>query len=106
MFGLQCLPRESEHLTSEELVFVKEWIAACTCGLPEQRLVENSAGVRSVGTGDEIRVATSGGLSEEWSNRTYQPAPFKRISRLLMSTLLRFRGTRLITWLRSICQWD
>ena len=66
-------PKESERLTSEELVFVKEWIAAQAPWPNEQRLKEIQQGQDPWGTGDEIRVATSGGLSEEWSNRTYQP---------------------------------
>ena len=52
---------------------MKEWIAAQAPWPNEQRLKEIQQGQDPWGTGDEIRVATSGGLSEEWSNRTYQP---------------------------------
>ena len=66
-------PKESERLTREELSFVRQWIAADAPWPNEKRLKELQQGQDPWGTGNEVRVATSGGLSEEWTNRTYQP---------------------------------
>ena len=66
-------PKESERLTREELGFVRQWIAADAPWPNEKRLKELQQGQDPWGTGNEVRVATSGGLSEEWTNRTYQP---------------------------------
>ncbi len=66
-------PKESERLTSVELGYFKDWIDAGAPWPGEQRLKQLQRGRNPWGTGNEIRVATSGGLSEEWTNRTYEP---------------------------------
>ncbi|MEL0097595.1 MAG: PSD1 and planctomycete cytochrome C domain-containing protein [Planctomycetaceae bacterium] len=66
-------PKESERLTSVELGYFKDWIDAGAPWPSEQRLKQLQRGRNPWGTGNEIRVATSGGLSEEWTNRTYEP---------------------------------
>ena len=66
-------PKESESLTSVELGYFKDWIDAGAPWPGEQRLKQLQRGRNPWGTGNEIRVATSGGLSEEWTNRTYEP---------------------------------
>ena len=66
-------PKESERLTSVELGYFKDWIDAGAPWPDEQRLKQLQRGRNPWGTGNEIRVATSGGLSEEWTNRTYEP---------------------------------
>ena len=66
-------PKESERLTREELRFVRQWIAADAPWPNQERLKELQKGQDPWGTGNEVRVATSGGLSEDWTNRTYQP---------------------------------
>lgn len=66
-------PKESESLTSVELGYFKDWIDAGAPWPGEQRLKQLQRGRNPWGTGNEIRVATSGGLSEEWTNKTYEP---------------------------------
>ena len=70
--GYEMPPKESERLTAEEVRLVEEWIAA---GAPWPEEVEVQAIRRRVaaqGRGG-IQVQTSGGTSEEWTSRLYDP---------------------------------
>jgi len=67
-------PKETDRLYEEQLGWIRDWIAA---GAPWP----DEASVKSIATTyakaweaeDGIIVKTAGGLSEEWSNRRYQP---------------------------------
>jgi mono/diheme cytochrome c family protein len=67
-------PKETDRLYEEQLGWIREWIAA---GAPWP----DEASVKTIATAyakaweaeDGIIVKTAGGLSEEWSNRRYQP---------------------------------
>ncbi len=66
-------PKESERLTAEEIAFLKKWIDAEAPWPEPNRLRQLQRGRNPWGSGKEIRIVISGGLSEEWSNRTYEP---------------------------------
>src|SRR5204863_7063880 len=66
-------PKESNALTGAELGWIKQWIAAGAPWPEEARLKELAAKAAELNAGDGVRVRTSGGLSEEWTNRPYQP---------------------------------
>eukprot|EP00913_Durusdinium_trenchii_P023433 g22011.t1 len=61
---LQMPPKERNRLTKPEIAALRRWVAA---GAPWGKTT------RSVST-TKIRVATSGGLSDAWTNRRYDPA--------------------------------
>ena len=66
-------PKESERLTAVELEFLKQRIVKEAPWPDAEQLKKLQAGRDPWGSGLEVRVATSGGLSEEWTNRTYEP---------------------------------
>lgn len=83
-------PKENDRLTAEQVELFRAWIKA---GAPwpdeqtQQRYREEEAQRRI--TNDGMMVTTSGGTSEEWSNRRYQPddlwafAPVKPLGEVL-----------------------
>ena len=72
--GLEMPPKENDRLTEEQTEWIHRWI---TAGAPwpdkaqqeKHRLWERSKDE----TADGILVTTSGGLSDEWTYRRYQP---------------------------------
>lgn len=66
-------PKESERLTAQQLGFFKQWINAGAPWPNDDRLAQLRQGRNPWGSGKEVRAVTSGGLSQEWTNRTYEP---------------------------------
>ena len=70
---LQMPPKDTDRLTQEEAWKIRDWINA---GAPwpdadtERKYVENDLAAARTAAG--VIVATSGGLSEEWTNRRYK----------------------------------
>ena len=67
-------PKESESLTSEEIGWLRVWIASGA----EWPSEKNQAAIRGKyeaewAQEDGVRVRTSGGLSDSWTNRNYDP---------------------------------
>ncbi len=70
---LQMPPKENDRLTEEQAWKIRDWIngGAPWPGAEKERayIQEDLAHAR---TSEGIRVATSGGLADEWTNRRYQ----------------------------------
>ena len=72
---LQMPPKENDRLTAADVDLLRRWIAAgakwdeATAVMPAKP-TEQEGWSRSAGG---IRIATSGGRSAEWDNRTYEP---------------------------------
>ena len=63
-------PKERNKLTPEEVDLLRRWVAdGMPWALPGEKLSAAAAGRQ-----DGIAVATSGGLSPDWTNRRYDPA--------------------------------
>ena len=73
---LQMPPKENDRLTKEQVAVIRRWIeAGAKWEEPLARSQEPGAGkgdAWSSGQGG-IRITTSGGLSTDWDNRTYEP---------------------------------
>jgi hypothetical protein len=68
---LQMPPKANDRLTADEVALIRRWIA-------DGAKWDESPAAAKTGDGwssgpDGIRVTTSGGLSPEWNNRTYEP---------------------------------
>lgn len=67
-------PKENDKLTAEQVEYIKQWIAGGAPWPNSERIAEIT---REAGdkwnTADGVAVATSGGLSPEWTNRRYKP---------------------------------
>ena len=61
-------PKENDALTAAELAAVKTWISAGAPWPDDERVKELAASVQKAG----VAVSTSGGLSEDWTNRRYR----------------------------------
>ncbi|MGL4552033.1 MAG: PSD1 and planctomycete cytochrome C domain-containing protein, partial [Gemmataceae bacterium] len=66
--GLVMPPKDSDRLTDDDVAAVRAWVAAGAPWPTAARLAELSRR-----PGDGVRVATSGGLSAAWTDRTYRP---------------------------------
>jgi len=73
--SLQMPPKENDRLSAEQVALIRRWIAA---GAKWEEI--NDAGQPANKTGESwttaaggIRIATSGGRSADWDNRTYEP---------------------------------
>ena len=72
--GLEMPPKENDRLTKEEIEYIRKWIVA---GAPwpsaeaQLRIKKKEWAVRQ--NEDGIIVDTSGGLSDDWTYRRYQP---------------------------------
>lgn len=72
--GLEMPPKENDRLTKEETGFVRRWIAAGAPWPDEQaqdRIRKREWSV--IENEDGVIVPTSGGLSDEWTYRRYNP---------------------------------
>ena len=72
--GLEMPPKENDRLTDEQCEVIRQWIADGLAWPDEEvqnqiRIAERSVVQNSEG----MLVATSGGLSQEWTYRRYQP---------------------------------
>ncbi len=69
--GLEMPPKENDRLTVEQITIVRAWIAA---GAPWPNDEEIKSLAKSAWDEESgIRVPTSGGLADEWTNRRYDP---------------------------------
>ena len=66
-------PKENDALTAEQVVYVRDWIAGGAPWPGAPRLAELLKQPDPWAATDGIAVATSGGLSEDWTNRKYKP---------------------------------
>ncbi len=66
-------PKEAEGLTQEQLDWLRDWIAS-GADWPDAQRVAKISGIYADdwSTQDGIMVATSGGLSADWTNRKYK----------------------------------
>jgi hypothetical protein len=62
-------PKDTDRLAAGEVEWVRQWIAG-GAPWPDPERLRRLAGT---GAGDGITVATSGGLSPEWTTRRYKP---------------------------------
>ena len=72
--GLEMPPKENDRLTEQQIADIRNWISAGAPWPDDKRLKEiirTTADKWSVADG--IQVETSGGLSEDWTNRKYKP---------------------------------
>jgi mono/diheme cytochrome c family protein len=76
---LQMPPKENDRLSPEQVAVIRRWIAAgakweepAAIASDGTRSVPATAAWSSVPGG--VRIATSGGVSADWDNRTYDPA--------------------------------
>ena len=66
-------PKENDRLTEEQIAYLKDWIGAGAPWPDEARVRELAAKPDSWSAREGVRVKTSGGLSEDWTNRPYKP---------------------------------
>jgi len=67
-------PKENDKLTPEQVEYLKEWIADGAPWPEEARWPELAKqGEDKWAAADGVQVKTSGGLSEDWTNRRYKP---------------------------------
>jgi hypothetical protein len=70
---LQMPPKENDRLTAAQVELIRRWIlAGAKWDAPAAVATTNSSDAWSSGP-DGVRITTSGGLSPEWDNRTYEP---------------------------------
>ncbi len=88
-------PKEAEKLTAEQLGWLREWISAGATWPNVERAQEIAASnANRWSAEDGVSVATSGGLSDDWTNRKYKPEglwayqPLKKFDDEPMATLL------------------
>src|SRR5688500_7223639 len=62
-------PKENDRLSDADLKAIREWIDGGAPWPSEQHVAEIVRAARPAG----VTVKTSGGLSPEWTNRTYKP---------------------------------
>ena len=70
---LQMPPKENDRLTEEQIWKIRDWINAAAPwpdAETEQAYIEEELARER--TSDDVIVRTSGGLSDEWTNRRYQ----------------------------------
>ena len=70
--GLEMPPKKSERLTSDEIALVEEWVrgGAPWPSLEQQLAIQSAAKGRALDEG-LVRWKTSGGTSQEWTDRKY-----------------------------------
>ena len=69
---LQMPPKENDRLTEEQTWSIRDWIKAGAPWPRDERLTAITAAWAKE-RADGVLVPTSGGLSEEWTNRRYKP---------------------------------
>lgn len=69
---LEMPPKENDRLTPEQIGFVRSWIAG-GAPWPDEATIER-LNAQGWDAADGVQVATSGGLSAEWTGRRYDPA--------------------------------
>lgn len=72
--GYEMPPKENDRLTEEETEYIRQWIAAGAPWPNEEKQLEIKKKEWSVlENEDGVIVTTSGGLSDDWTYRRYQP---------------------------------
>jgi mono/diheme cytochrome c family protein len=72
--GLEMPPKENDRLTDEEIRMLHRWIQAGAAWPDEKRQRQiREEERRQLQTADGVLVRTSGGQSDEWTDRRYQP---------------------------------
>jgi mono/diheme cytochrome c family protein len=67
-------PKENDKLTAEQVAWIKDWIAGGAPWPDAAKIAQlNKANADQWAAADGIQVPTSGGLSEQWTNRRYKP---------------------------------
>ena len=69
---LEMPPKENDRLSAEEVEQVRSWVAAGAPWPDAARLKQLAEEKWDEEPGDGVRVATSGGLSKDWTERSYQ----------------------------------
>jgi hypothetical protein len=72
--GYEMPPKENDRLSPEQIEQVVAWIRAGAPWPSEDRLAELEREAWQKGAAEGEVVATSGGLSDSWTNRRYDPA--------------------------------
>ncbi len=70
--GLEMPPKENDRLTAEQIADVKAWIAGGAPWPNADRIAELVRTTGDTWDADGVRAETSGGLSDEWTNRGYE----------------------------------
>jgi mono/diheme cytochrome c family protein len=70
--ALQMPPKENDRLSAEQVALIRRWIAA-GAKWDEAAAAASPTGDNWAGSAGGIRIATSGGRSADWDNRTYEP---------------------------------
>ncbi len=65
-------PKENDRLTSEQIAYIKDWIAGGAPWPDAARLAELAPQLNKWSAQDGVPVATSGGLDADWTNRRYK----------------------------------
>jgi mono/diheme cytochrome c family protein len=66
-------PKENDKLSAEQVAWIRRWIAAGAPWPSDERIAELKRQPSAWNEADGVTVATSGGLSPEWTNRKYKP---------------------------------
>jgi len=69
---LQMPPKENDRLTAEQVALIRRWIADGAKWDEPLSATTKTGDAWSSGP-NGLRIATSGGLSPDWDNRTYEP---------------------------------
>ncbi len=68
--SLQMPPKENDRLTAEQVALIRRWIAGGAKW--DETAAASAKEDKWVGSAGGIRIATSGGRSADWDNRTYE----------------------------------
>ncbi|CAL1165965.1 unnamed protein product [Cladocopium goreaui] len=71
---IEMPPKENDRLSEKEIELVGQWIEAGAPWPSAERIKQLGNETWSSGSPDGVIVATSGGQSDEWTNRRYDPA--------------------------------
>jgi mono/diheme cytochrome c family protein len=72
--GLEMPPKESDRLTTAQIAAIERWVEAGAPWPDEQELARYRREAMAEGSRDDgVVVDTSGGLSDDWTFRRYQP---------------------------------
>ncbi|MGE0761203.1 MAG: PSD1 and planctomycete cytochrome C domain-containing protein, partial [Pirellulaceae bacterium] len=66
-------PKDTDRLSDEELQLLRNWLAGSASWPDAARREKLAAAASDWNSGDGVQVATSGGLTPEWTSRRYRP---------------------------------
>jgi len=67
-------PKESDRLSDEDIAYIRDWIAGGASWPDENRLSTLRSQLDPWSRAGGVTVKTSGGLSQQWTDRQYDPA--------------------------------